>query len=315
MCILLDGDITLLSAIYSISFLLVMGLFAFCGLWLKINRPTLPRQINTHPSYFVFGLLLVSSAFTAVVLLHPEMLTYFYIYYGITTTMVMITFAREPIFSALLNMLSHSKVARSFISSVVHKDVAQMWIMAKLKNLRNQGVCYFTKSASVSQINRALQYIEQNEEARWVKIIHVFPHEDQIPENLLEYVQFLDCVYPKIRVDCILVRGEFSPAIVHYISKRISVSVNSMFINCPKTDFKHSLDRMGGVRVILNSEKSTLLENSRGISSHAESPDVSPNQAGLGNYSEVPKVQEEKESDMVPRARSSDKDKDDPERV
>ena len=35
----------------------------------------------------VCGLLLVSCAFTAVVLLHPEMLTYFYIYYGITTTM------------------------------------------------------------------------------------------------------------------------------------------------------------------------------------------------------------------------------------
>ena len=68
MCVMLNGDITLLepeviglfgcleytnikakngsnlprlAAIYSISFLLVMGLFAFCGLWLKINRPTL----------------------------------------------------------------------------------------------------------------------------------------------------------------------------------------------------------------------------------------------------------------------------------
>ena len=30
-------------------------------------------------------------------------------------------------------------------------------------------VRYFTKRASMSQINRALQYIEQNEEARWVK--------------------------------------------------------------------------------------------------------------------------------------------------
>ena len=30
-------------------------------------------------------------------------------------------------------------------------------------------VRYFTKRASMSQINRALQYIEENEEARWVK--------------------------------------------------------------------------------------------------------------------------------------------------
>ncbi|CAJ1339794.1 unnamed protein product, partial [Effrenium voratum] len=33
------------------------------------------------------------------------------------------------------------------------------------------------------------------------------------------------------------------------------VKVNCMFINCPKIDFKHPLDRMGGVRVILNSDK------------------------------------------------------------
>eukprot|EP00931_Biecheleriopsis_adriatica_P119341 TRINITY_DN9457_c0_g1_i1.p1 TRINITY_DN9457_c0_g1~~TRINITY_DN9457_c0_g1_i1.p1 ORF type:complete len:748 (-),score=137.25 TRINITY_DN9457_c0_g1_i1:104-2347(-) len=274
MCILLDGDITLLAAIYSISFLLVMGLFAFCGLWLKLNRPTLPRQINTHPMFFVFGVILVSFAFTAVVLLHPEMLTYFYIYYGITTTMVMLTFARVSIFTVVLNLLSHSQVARFVIQWFVHKDVAQTWVKSKLQVIRNQGVVYFTKSASISQINRALQYIEQNEEARWVKVIHVYPEEDQIPPNLVEYVQLLDCVYPKMKLDCILVNGEFSPAMVQYISKRICVPVNCMFINCPKIDFKHSLDRMGGVRVILNSEKGSLLEG-KGMSTPSCSPSVS----------------------------------------
>ena len=71
------------------------------------------------------------------------------------------------------------------------------WAHQKLKNLQDQGVVltpecifvaavalgwawaysnffglimrYFTKRANMSQINRALQYIEQNEEARWVK--------------------------------------------------------------------------------------------------------------------------------------------------
>ena len=76
------------------------------------------------------------------------------------------------------------------------------WAHQKLKNLQDQGVVltpecifvaavawgehghiqipfglitrYFTKRANMSQINRALQYIEQNEEARWVKAGHVF---------------------------------------------------------------------------------------------------------------------------------------------
>jgi len=277
MAVMLDGDITLLSAIYSISFLLVMGLFAFCGLWLKINRPTLPRVINAHPAFFVCGLLLVSVAFTAVVLLHPQMLTYFYIYYGITTTMVMLTFARVSIFRAFLNLMRQSKAARFIIQWFVQKDIAQKWVHSKLTNLQDQGVVYFTKRASMSQINRALQYIEQNEEARWVKVIHCYTEKEPVPDNLQEYVQILDCVYPRLRVDCILVHGEFSPAMVKYVSERINVKVNCMFINCPKIDFKHPLDRMGGVRVILNSEKPDPFEMGKGVSAPAS---VAPSPTG-----------------------------------
>merc|ERR1711957_414879 len=137
------------------------------GLWLKINRPTLPRQINTHPMYFVMGLLLVAIAFTAVVLLHPDVLTYFYIYYGLTVLVVMMTFVRVAIFTTLLKLFGHSKVASFILKNFVNKKVAQKWIVSKLQKLRNQGVVYFSKHANMNQINRALQYIEENEEARW----------------------------------------------------------------------------------------------------------------------------------------------------
>merc|ERR1711933_711035 len=120
----------------------------------------------------------------------------------------------------------------------------------------------------MSQINRALQYIEENEEARWVKLVHVYAKEEEIPEHLLEYVQLLDCVYPKIRIDCILVRGEFGPAMMQYISRRLSVPVNCMFISCPRHNFP-PLSRMGGVRVILNSEKGNLLDGITTLKSSA----------------------------------------------
>merc|ERR1712176_549533 len=183
------------------------------------------------------------------------MLTYFYIYYGITALMVMTTFERVNLFTAFLKLLSNSKAVRSMIKIFIRADIMQEWTVMQLQKLRSQGVVYFTKSANLSQINMALQYIEDNEEARWVRVIHVYQNEKDIPRHLQEYVQFLDCVYPKTRIDCILVRGEFSPTCVRYISKRIEVPVNCMFINCPKHDFKHPLDTMGGVRVILSSEK------------------------------------------------------------
>jgi len=239
-----------------------MGLFAFCGLWMKTTRPTLPRAINTHPVMFVLGLLMVALAFTAVVLLHPNVLTYFYIYYGTTVLMVMTTFARVTIFTAFLKLLRESKSARFVIKSLFKEPgIVQKWVQNKLSRIRRQGVVYFTKSASLSQINRALQYIEENEEARWVRVVHVYAEDDpSVLSHLVECVQILDCVYPRIRIDCVLVRGEFGPAIVQHISERVQVPVNCMFINCPKTTFKHSLDRMGGVRVILNSERGSLMD-------------------------------------------------------
>ncbi|CAJ1455555.1 unnamed protein product [Effrenium voratum] len=81
----------------------------------------------------------------------------------------MLTFARVSIFTAFLRLLSHSKVVRFVIQWFVDKTEAKRWAHQKLKNLQDQGVVYFSKRASMNQINRALQYIEQNEEARWVK--------------------------------------------------------------------------------------------------------------------------------------------------
>lgn len=93
MCVALDGNITLLAAVYSISFLLVMALFAICGLWMKVKSPDLPRVINAPPKFFFLGLMLVGSAFIAVVFLHADVLVYFFIYYGVTCLVVLSSFA------------------------------------------------------------------------------------------------------------------------------------------------------------------------------------------------------------------------------
>eukprot|EP00927_Polykrikos_kofoidii_P066059 TRINITY_DN61721_c0_g1_i1.p1 TRINITY_DN61721_c0_g1~~TRINITY_DN61721_c0_g1_i1.p1 ORF type:complete len:778 (+),score=98.37 TRINITY_DN61721_c0_g1_i1:81-2414(+) len=266
MCFLLDGDITMLGSIYSTSFLLVMALFSLCGLWMKVQRPTLPRQIHTNVSTFLLGLLFVSVAFLAVVLRHPDVLSYFFVYLLSTVFLVMVTFTRVSIFTAILKGLGNSCVLRVALQMFVRMEVAENWVVVQLQKLRSQGVVYFTKGANISELNRALRYIEVNEEARWVHIVHVYTDEELIPPKLLEYVQLLDCVYPKTRIDCVLVRGEFNPSVVQWISSHVQVPVNSMFINCPEHDFEHRLDTMGGVRVIQNSEKGSPLDDIRSLS-------------------------------------------------
>jgi len=188
--------------------------------------------------------------------------------------MVMTTFARMSIFTAFIKALRQSRTLRTFVKIFVSMDIVQTWTLDQMQALRNQGVGYFTKSGNLSQINRAIQYIEANEEARWVRVIHIYQEDDSdAVQHLPQYVQFLDCVYPKIKIDCVLVKGKFGPAIVQRLAERIGVPVNCLFINCPKHDFEHPLDTMGGVRVIMNSERSTMLDNMTPSSTREPSED------------------------------------------
>jgi hypothetical protein len=251
LCILSNGNIDKLSAVYSLSFLLVMALFAFCGVYMKMKRPSLPRTIVTPSSQFILGFCLVSIAFTAVVKSQPEMLNYFYFYYGLTVLVVMVAFIRIHIFMSFLWIASNSKAAQHILAVLI-EDEPREWILEEISNLWSSGVVYFTKHSNLCQLNRALQYIEENEEARHVRVIHVYDPEASPPYHLMECCHVLDCVYPQIRIDCIVIPGEFGPWTISYVSDRIGVEPNCMFINCP-SKMQTPFDEFGGVRVILNS--------------------------------------------------------------
>mmetsp|Transcript_71831 Transcript_71831/g.191592 ORF Transcript_71831/g.191592 Transcript_71831/m.191592 type:complete len:699 (+) Transcript_71831:33-2129(+) len=247
MCVLLNGDITLLSSIYAIAFLLVMALFAACGLWLKIVRPTLPRVINSHWSNFALGAFLVMTAFTAVCVNHPEVLVYFYLYYAATVAIVLVTFSRTLVMKWMLTALQAG-------GDYVKWPKIERHIQDALAERQSQGVAFFTKSADLSQLNKAILYILGNEEAKWIRVVHCCDGDSKIVPNLMEFVQFLDCMYLKCRIDCVITSSGFDPVTIDMISQALNVPINCMFITCPTSKFRHRLDKLGGVRVILNTE-------------------------------------------------------------
>ena len=93
-CYALDTDIELLTNLYSLSFLLVMALFAAAGLWMKYSRPSLPRPFIAPTYHFVVGFLCVMLAFLGATLKHQQVLAYFILFYLFTVALVMITYYR-----------------------------------------------------------------------------------------------------------------------------------------------------------------------------------------------------------------------------
>ena len=74
--------------------------------------------------------------------------------------------------------------------------------------------------------------------------------QDIAPE-LAEQLETIDRIYPKIRIDLLLVKGKFGPELIDALSRRLGVPKNYMFIGTPGDSFPHNIAELGGVRLIM----------------------------------------------------------------
>jgi hypothetical protein len=73
-----------------------------------------------------------------------------------------------------------------------------------------------------------------------------------IPLRLTENLQLLDHIYPKTKVDLLLVQAdEFCPAVVAQLSKDLNIQPSFMFIRCPGHRFPYNIGEFEGVRTIM----------------------------------------------------------------
>lgn len=68
---------------------------------------------------------------------------------------------------------------------------------------------------------------------------------------LSHMVKVLDVMYPKLRLDLLVVdERPFGPGLIHWLERTMGIRSNAMFIACPDEDFPHALGSLGGIRVI-----------------------------------------------------------------
>jgi hypothetical protein len=82
----------------------------------------------------------------------------------------------------------------------------------------------------------------------------------EMPEDaklLADNIALLDALYPKMRIDCMIIRGSyFSPPVIDWLSKRLQTQPNMFFMAMPDSEFPHRFASLGGVRVITRSGSS-----------------------------------------------------------
>ncbi len=240
------GRIEILAGVYTLSFLGVMALFAIGNILLKVKRNRLPRAARASWGAVTVALLAVLAGLLGNILLNPEYVRIFSIYFIVAIAVVRVMLMRVQILKIVL------AVARVALERLRHFNRALIQsIVGHINAINSQEVIFFSKGDSLPTLNRAALYVLSNEQTTRLKVVHCYEHEEAIPPQLTEQLKTIDQIYPELRVDLLLVEGKFGPEMIERLSQRLNVPKNYMFIGTPGDRFPHNIAELGGVRLIM----------------------------------------------------------------
>lgn len=304
--ILFNSDVEALGGVYCYAFLTVMTIFAFGNILLKIKRPSLPREVTVSWVQSIVGLVSVVIALLGNILGKPELLTFFFVYFLIVGTLVLMMFQRVRIMRLLYKVLrpSRNKKRMSIRVSSVDSDLSEEGMYSEedrlipkhtamddgvmsaiaeeeggedgdstvppapppavehrsclealsiaVKRVQDVPFVFFVKHDDLPLINKAVLYIQQNEQTNKIIIIHCTTVRNT--SMLQEHVKLLDLLYPRVKISLLIINGEFDAATVEWVSQALEVPINAMFISCPDESFTMKVSQLRGMRIIASND-------------------------------------------------------------
>lgn len=239
------GDTRTLAGVYTFAFLGVMSLFSVGCILLKYKRPQLPREVTASWGTVLSGLAAVLTGLLGNVVLKRQALTYFALYFSCVAAVVFTMFQRNFV----LKLVLHAGGACASSVKRCH-DRFEAGIKQTMSDINDNQVIFFLKSNSLVVLNKAILYVRENEQTDKLTVVHCYDAERAVPAELSASVRLMDRIYPKLCINLLCVEGEFSPAMVRWVSRETKVPHNMMFMTCPDASFKHKIERFGGMRII-----------------------------------------------------------------
>lgn len=239
------GDLTSLAGVYTFSFLSVMALFGIGNLLLKAKRRKLPRPVKASILSVLIAVFFIIIAFYGNILLNEDSFYTFLKYLFPALLVVVIMLNRTLIIRGIIATLDF--LNRPFRKFVVksNKKLHQLH-----RNINEQEFVFFTKKDNVAILNKVMQYVEDNETTRKLKIVNVMKEGENNDELKMD-LRVLDRAYPDIDIDFIEIIGEFTPELIEELSLKWKIPKNFMFIASPSDRFSYRVADLGGVRLIM----------------------------------------------------------------
>jgi len=246
------GEVGVLAGVYTISFLLVMGLFAIGNILLKIRRRRLPRPEWAGWSTVLLGFAFVSIALAGNIIKNPEAglpsnLAVFLEYFIPTMLFVVVMLNRTAILEMVLNFVEYLFIPIVKVVTRINRGIDDL-----IDRITSQEFVFFTRGDNLPNLNKVLLYIKNNEHTKRLKIVNVQEEKDEEAlGRLRQDIEFLDRQYADIDIEFVEINGKFTPEFIRKLSKRWDIPVNFMFIGSPGDRFPYRIEELGGVRLII----------------------------------------------------------------
>lgn len=239
------GHIETLAGVYTFSFLAVMALFGVGNLMLKVKRKKLPRPEVANSLVVIIAICCVCAAFFGNILLNHNSF-YTFIKYLIPA-LLFTTFMINRAFIIKMTILAIEYFYKPLHKMVV---VSNRYLQKAHQKINAQEFVFFTRGDNVAILNKVMQYVENNETTKKLKIVNVKKEGD---DNALlkKDLEVLDRAYPEIDIEFIEIEGVFGPDIIEELSNKWNIPTNFMFIGSPGDRFSYRVSELGGVRLIM----------------------------------------------------------------
>ncbi len=239
------GHLESLAGVYTFSFLAVMALFGIGNLLLKFKRKKLPRPEKARGLAVVIAISFVVAAFIGNIELN-EASFYTFIKYLI------------PALLFVIIMLKRSFIVQLGVDSLEYfyspiRKIAVLgnrYLNSLHRKINSQEFVFFTKGDDVAILNKVMQYVQNNETTKNLKIVNV-RREFESNEALKIDLEVLDRAYPDIHIEFIEIDGVFGPKLISELSEKWNIPKNFMFIGSPGDRFSYRVSELGGVRLIM----------------------------------------------------------------
>jgi amino acid transporter len=239
------GKLQSLAGVYTFSFLTVMALFGIGNLLLKAKRKKLPRPERAKWFIVVIAVAFVISAFYGNIELNLKSFYTFLEYLAPAVIFIVIMLNRALIVRMLIYALDY--LYEPMRKMVI---ISNRYLQRLHTKINSQEFVFFTKGDNVAILNKVLQYVQDNETTKKLKIVNVKSEGDS-NELLKRDLEVLDRAYDEIEIEFIEINGVFGPALINELSKKWKIPKNFMFIGSPGNRFSYKVSELGGVRLIM----------------------------------------------------------------